>query len=65
LNIRLSANWGLNANVRIFNALGSLSLEKKMEGREYQIDLSPLPAGIYFLDIKDGQNSISLKLIKR
>ncbi len=65
LNIKLSGNWSYNANVRIYNALGTLSLEKKMDGREYLLDLSSLPAGIYFLDIKDGQNSISRKIIKR
>ena len=65
LTIRLSSNWSTSANVKIYNALGSLYIERKMEGRENQIDLSSLPSGIYFVEVKDGVNTISRKLIKR
>jgi hypothetical protein len=65
LNIRLSANWNINSTVRIFNALGSLVMEKKMNGLEYQLDLNSIPAGVYFIEIKDGENTVNRKLIKR
>jgi hypothetical protein len=55
----------MNSIVKIFNAIGTLSIERKMYGSEYQIDLSSLPSGVYFIEIKDGQNSINRKLIKR
>jgi hypothetical protein len=65
LNISLSSNWNFNSTVKIYNALGSILMERKMHGNEYQLDMSSLPSGIYIIEIKDGLNSISRKLIKR
>ena len=65
LNIKLSSNWSYNTNIRLFNAIGSLMIESKMNGNEQQIDVSSLPSGVYFIEIRDGQNSVSRKIIKR
>ncbi len=43
LNIRLSSDWHEESNVRIFNAIGVLALEKKMSGYEYTVEVSDLP----------------------
>jgi hypothetical protein len=65
LNISLSSNWNFNSTVIIYNALGSILMERKMDGHEYLLDMSSLSSGIYIIEIKDGQNSVSRKLIKR
>lgn len=65
LNIKLSSDWLEESNVRIFNAIGVLALEKKMSGYEYNIEVSDLPAGIYFLEIRDGKNTLNRRLLKK
>ena len=65
LNIKLSSNWTPGSTIRIFNAIGNLTLERKMNGNEDQFDLSSLAQGVYFIEIKDGQNSVTRKFIKR
>ena len=65
LNVKLSSDWQEESNVRIFNAIGVLALEKKMSGYEYNVEVSELPAGIYFLEIRDGKNILNRRLLKK
>jgi serine protease len=56
-------------NFRVFNMLGQLMYEKKLEPEEFQanhytFDVSNLPAGIYVMAINKGRNVTSRKFRK-
>ena len=65
ITIKLTGEWQEETTVRIYNAIGALVLDKKMTGSEYSVEVSHLPAGIYFLDIRDNINSLNRRLLKK
>jgi len=48
----------------IFNSMGEIVFEKKVTQTLYELDLSFLPNGIYFLTIHTEKNTITKKLVK-
>ncbi|MEI2759643.1 MAG: T9SS type A sorting domain-containing protein [Bacteroidia bacterium] len=48
----------------IFNSTGEIVFEKKVAQTLYELDLSFLPNGIYFLTIHTEKNTITKKLVK-
>jgi hypothetical protein len=46
--------------MRIADAMGKIHLQKKLQSATEQIDMSALPAGLYFISINEQQT----KLIK-
>jgi len=51
--------------LRIINSVGQIALEKSLPYRKSGIDLSRLPAGIYFCEITIGENHGVKKLVKK
>jgi hypothetical protein len=47
--------------MRIADAMGKIHLQKKLQSATEQIDMSALPAGLYFISINEQQT----KLIKQ
>ena len=54
-----------NESMKIFNAVGETVLKFQFQNIESKIDISALPAGIYFTEIISGEQKKILKLIKK
>ena len=65
ITIKLNGDWLAETTIKVYNAIGVLAQEQKMVGSEYSLDLSELPAGIYFLVLTDGKNSLNRRLLKK
>jgi hypothetical protein len=50
--------------VEIFNSLGSLLISTLVENSTNRIDIQNLPVGVYFVKLKNGDTSQTIKLIK-
>lgn len=53
------------AKVKIFNGAGRLVMEKNAGFLYERIGINHLPAGIYFVEVQQGENTQHLKLIKQ
>ncbi len=56
---------GEKHTVYAYNTLGSLVFETVFETEKTEIDLSSLPKGIYYLQIKSANNSVTKKITKQ
>lgn len=52
-----------NVNVQVFNANGQVVFQRDKKGEEFQMDLSSLPKGMYFVKILSGDQNSSHRLI--
>lgn len=57
-------NLNKEYSYKIFDAMGRELLAEKILVEELSIDLSKYNSGIYFIEITNGQNAISKKLVK-
>jgi len=48
-----------------YNSLGNIVLRKHLHLSKEEVDISSLPAGIYFIKIKDGSRLIQQKFVKK
>ncbi|MFN5183818.1 MAG: M43 family zinc metalloprotease [Bacteroidota bacterium] len=66
-NINLSSNNSYETELKIINQLGQEVYSKNINGelKDFQIDLTNLPSGIFFLNIKSGENFATRKIIKQ
>ncbi|PBQ34639.1 hypothetical protein CNR22_23630 [Sphingobacteriaceae bacterium] len=55
---------GFTGNIKIYNELGQLAIEKQCHSSD-EIDTRKLPAGVYLLQIKAYNHSITKKIIKQ
>lgn len=53
-----------DTELRIINSVGQISLEQKLPYWKSGVDLSQLPAGVYFCEITIGENRGVTKLVK-
>jgi hypothetical protein len=51
--------------IEVFNSQGQLKLKKKIENDQVQIDLSFLKSGIYILRIRQKDQCINIKIVKK
>ena len=51
--------------LRVINSIGQVALEKSLPYWKSGVDLSRLPAGIYFCEITIGENRGVKKLVKK
>jgi len=67
LYIKTNNNFGLNANMEVYNLQGQLMIQQGIRGSVKEtINTAPLGNGIYFLKIQDGDNySISKFVVER
>lgn len=67
LNITFSNNEKSNSIIEIYNQTGALvktlSIEKKSGNQEIEINTEDLSNGIYFVNLKIGENKISRKIV--
>jgi hypothetical protein len=64
LTVKATTVW-TDARLRLISITGKVLMEKnKIRGNSYAIDISPLPAGIYILELKEKEKSIRLKVTK-
>lgn len=52
-----------NVDVQVFNAQGQVVFQKDLKGEDFQMDLSSLPKGMYFVNILSGDQNSSHRLI--
>jgi hypothetical protein len=65
--VRLAGLRIERATVRIYDVAGKevMSMKLYSPGGAPEIDLSSLPSGLYFLDVRSGNKGYSGKVIKR
>jgi len=64
LTIKCSENI-LHRQIKIFNMLGELKYSEKMEKQSIDINISDLPAGIFIIEVDDGNGFSCQKFIKQ
>jgi hypothetical protein len=67
-NIRLSSGKPDMMQLKLTNVLGKTILDRPIQltsGSDYQLNLESLPAGVYFLNIKDNAQQVTKKLVKK
>jgi len=65
VTIKLNSDWLNETTIKVYNAIGVLSVAQKMEGSEFELDLSQLPAGLYLMVLSDGKNTLNRRLLKK
>ena len=65
LNIKLNAPAPITSTIQIGNSLGQEMVNKTFFGQETSIDISQFPQVVYLVSIKDGNNSIVRKIVKK
>jgi hypothetical protein len=69
MNIQIEIRQNTNLNISVNNLLGKTIFTKNKDLQEgiqtMNINLKNLPAGIYFLNLSDGQEIISHKIMKK
>lgn len=63
LNIELNFEVGGNTNVILTNSIGQIISNGKIESKQSKFDISAVPNGIYFVNLKHGGSSITKKVI--
>ena len=53
-----------NASLQILNLQGQVMLSKQLSGQTKELDISALPAGLYFVQLESEQHRFCRKLIK-
>ncbi len=56
---------GIKVNANIYNIQGQLLVEKNINTQQTELDISILSSGLYFLQIKAGNNKIMTRFIKK
>jgi hypothetical protein len=51
--------------VTVYNNLGAVIMTRYFTAKQYEMNVSGLSRGIYFVKIKDGKDSVTLKMIKK
>jgi hypothetical protein len=64
LTIRITS-LNKEATVQLFNALGSMLLSRKLTNNTSTISMKELPSGLYFVQIKNGQQISFTKIVKQ
>ncbi|MCJ8163553.1 M4 family metallopeptidase [Pontibacter sp. E15-1] len=54
-----------HATVKVMSMTGAALLQSKVEGGNGRLDISALPAGIYLLEIHDGQKQMQQRFVKQ
>lgn len=54
----------LGATLKVYNSVGQLVIQDKVDSHNYQLNVQHLPNGIYFVQMKTGVGSALAKLIK-
>ncbi len=62
--VELSHQWN-NRNITIRSIDGRVIAEQKVAGQSTDFDISEVPAGLYFLTVSDGRQTIVEKIVKR
>jgi hypothetical protein len=52
-------------NATLFNVTGSKVWERKMQSGNTKIDITELPAGLYFLQLQDGKEMKTVRVVKK
>ena len=63
LSIRVK-NYSQPASVRIFDINGQLKATRRLAGTESELDLSPLPKGVYMVQIRTGSKEYTRRVFK-
>jgi fibronectin type 3 domain-containing protein len=63
LNIQLTRNNG--AVLKLYNATGAMVISKNLANTISTITLSSLPAGIYYVSVRNGEQVITKKIVKQ
>jgi hypothetical protein len=65
INVTIFGHKQNMAEVRLFNAAGQLlDMRKEMVNSQFRIDVSTLPAGVYFINAMTGDDVITEKFVK-
>ena len=64
LNMELPESDGANWTLRLYNAVGNLVLSRTVVAGE-SVNVSSLASGVYFLQLSNGEEVLSAKVIKR
>ena len=63
LQVELSDAWEGTANWRLYNSRGQLMSAEQATSASISIDVTPLPAGIYFLQLSGNQGQRTEKIV--
>lgn len=63
LSIRVK-NFSQPSSVRIFDINGQLKVARRLAGTESNLDLSPLPKGVYMVQIQTGSKEYTRRVFK-
>ena len=55
----------ISHSINIRNALGQIVLQTETGLQEFKLNISELPRGIYFAEIKSGEKSVMKKIVKQ
>lgn len=63
LTIQMEQLKGM-ADIRVFDIYGKMVVQRTSTKTNTQLDMSKLPAGVYLVKVKDGENENTVKIIK-
>lgn len=64
MSFSINSSEDLNSTLFVYNAYGKMIIEKKSPGKEYMLNTSSLPGGVYIAVLLiNGEKSESLKFI--
>lgn len=64
LNIFLVNSEQVNYTLKIFDVTGRLVMNRKLSGEKVTVDIRDLSKGVYNIEISDGENTLTKKLVK-
>jgi hypothetical protein len=66
-HVQYQLETAIEADLKVYNALGKLIIEKKLESSnagDIEIELEGFPSGIYYLDFKTATDRKVMKMMK-
>ena len=63
LNVSIDDIQG-NTTLRVYNVMGKLVMQQQVSKSVTQINIAKLPAGVYMLNMSDGNSVTSMKFVK-
>jgi len=62
LHIDLASD--ISARIKILNIHGQVMLEKQLDSKNVSINISSLPAGLYFVQVDAAHQKLTRKIVK-
>ena len=61
VRITFGTKYSTDVCILIYDVLGNVVLEKDYKNEEFEINISEIPTGIYFVSIKGGKTILKTK----